>query len=282
MTGAIKQDSSKERLIKTLHIDTSLQIERCKIPAISDIVEKTIEAFDFSSTSTFAKFEFLRAWIRDLLYLYDNSLDIKRPEDLTGLVNHRLNKCPYNKRRVSRCLDGIQKYLSLTPGNIPYDAAVVRFRAHLRNGILGSNTWWERSIHYEFDGTGCMCAKEKPVQRVGGRIEMIIKKCKPERIECQIKSFFEKNKHLFIKIKEAIESLDSGASKELLNAKDTIETVLKKPYKLCDDSVCSKLGDIIIAIDGIEMDTFAANNDKEWVLIAQTLDKQLLNPLKKD
>ncbi|HSV98978.1 MAG TPA: hypothetical protein VLI39_02325 [Sedimentisphaerales bacterium] len=52
------------------------------------------------------------------------------------------------------------------------------------------------------------------------------------------------------------------------------------PQRVCQDNVCVKLGDILVALDGISIESFAANNDKEWIPLARALGKHLLNPLR--
>lgn len=269
-----------QKLIKTIHIDTSLQIERCKEPKKARIVEQRLKDFGFTSTSSYAKFEFKCAWLRDLVYLYSASHKVRRVEQLIGYVNDRLNAHPVNRRRVNRCLEAIVAYLSRVPGELSYAAAFLRLRTHILEAIISAYPWWEQSTYHEYDGTGCVRANEQPKRRAGGFLDMSIPQCRVKNIKCTVHQFFEKNKELFIAIKFAIESLGKNASKELQKAKKIIENAEKKPENLCDDSNCRKLGDILIAIDGFDMDYFAANNDKEWELLSQVLGKELVNPVR--
>ena len=39
------------------------------------------------------------------------------------------------------------------------------------------------------------------------------------------------------------------------------------------------MSDALIAVDGLGMDEFAANNPKEWITIAAALGKPLINPV---
>lgn len=265
---------------KTVHIDTSLQIERCKEPRKRETVERALEGFDFTSTSTYARFEFKCAWVKDLAYLYAESQSIERPEELLSRVHEKLGAHPFHRNRLSRCIEGIVKYLSRVPGNLPYEVALLRFRAHILNGIMGAYPWWEQSTHHEYNGTHCVRATEPPKKHAGGRIDMTIHRCKPKDIRCRLSEFFEQHRKRFCAIKLAIEALGDKASKELLKAKELIQIAEKNPRSLCDDSKCRSMGDVLIAVDGGDMDYFAANNDKEWILLAEVLGKELINPVR--
>ena len=48
---------------------------------------------------------------------------------------------------------------------------------------------------------------------------------------------------------------------------------------LCDNRHCARIADAIIAVDGRKVDEYAANNDKEWRLLARSMGKTLLNPV---
>ena len=58
-----------------------------------------------------------------------------------------------------------------------------------------------------------------------------------------------------------------------------VEKATGDPEMLCDDHTCRRLGDVLIAIDGKDMQTFIANNDSEWKLLAEVMEKLLLNPV---
>jgi len=69
-------------------------------------------------------------------------------------------------------------------------------------------------------------------------------------------------------------------STELSSMRDHIRRAEENPAHLCNDRHCCKLADMLIAVDGRNMDEFAANNDGEWRPIAKILGKPLINPVK--
>lgn len=276
----VPKTSKEEKTVKTVHIDTSLQIERCKAPKKAQIVERSLKVFRFKSTSSYARYEFKRAWLRDLAYIYSALQEVNRIEELLGYVNDKLNAHPSNRRRVSRCIQGIESFLSKNPGNISYEASFIRLRSHIGNAILDAYNWWDHSITHEYDGIGCCRAAEQPRQLAGGKIDVSIPQCRQNKIKCAIHQFFEKNRDHFIAIKLAIEALGDNVSKELQETQKIIQDAERNPKYLCDDRNCRTLGDSLIAIDGLNMDCFAANNDKEWALLSKVLGKELVNQVR--
>jgi hypothetical protein len=273
-------DLKAKSKIRTVHIDTSVQIERCKAYRKAQIVNKSLQHFPFKSTSSYAKYEFKAAWLRDLTYLYSASQKVSQVEELYGYIDDKLNANLKTRNRLSRCLQAMESFLSKIEWDISPRTYFVRLQSHIRNTILGAYTWWNQSITHEYGGTGCVRAFEEPRELLGGKIDCSIPQCRPNNINCAIHEFFKKNEELFTSIAIAIESLSDNASKELKEAKKIIEDAKKNPNYLCDDRVCRKLGDVLIAIDGVDMDCFAANNDKEWGLLSKVLGKELINPVR--
>lgn len=277
-TVAIRSPGNKRT--GTVHIDTSLQVERCKVQKKAQVVEEELRSFCFKSTSSFAKLEFKRAWLQRLSYLYSATQKVSRVDELIGYISDKLCSHPGHRRRLSTCLQGIESFLARVNEDISSTSQLVRLRIHIRNAILGAYVWWDSSVTHEYDGTGCVRAAEQPKQLGGGRLDVSIPRCKQGETGCTINEFFEKNKDYFVAIGQAIDRLGDQASKELVTAKGIIERAEKHSPHLCDSNICLKLGDCLIAIDGLNMDCFAANNDKEWQLLSDVLGKKLLNPVR--
>jgi len=282
MTAAeeVLNESSREKKIKTVHIDTSLQIERCKVQKKAQVVEKKLKEFGFKSTSSYAKLEFKRAWLQRLLYLYVASQNVDRFDELIGYINDNLGAHLKHLRRLNTCLQAVESFLSKINEQLSPTAQIIRLQSHIRNAILGAYPWWDLSITHEYNGTSCARAAEQPRELSGGKIDVSIPQCRQNNIKCTIHRFFENNKERFQAIKVKIEKCGNSASNELQQAKKIIEAAESSPEYLCDDRNCTKLGDVLIAVDGLDMDYFAANNDKEWLLLSKVLGKPLINPVR--
>lgn len=282
LTDSITKKQTATTTVRTVHIDTSLQIERCKAPRKKQVIEDTLQEFAFKSTSSYARLEFKRAWLQRLAYLHKACREVKRDDELLGYVQDRLGSHPLLQRRLCTCIQAIESFLSEIQESLTPEARLLRLRSHIKSAILSAYSWWNHpsTVTHEYDGTHCVRAYEEPERRPNGMIDVSIPRCKPNKVKCCIQQFFEKNRNQFVSVKRAIENLGTDASPELCRAKSIIEAAEKNPKSLCNSTTCPKIGDVLIAIDGLLMDCFAANNDSEWQLLADVLDKELINPVR--
>jgi|GEM_PF-2414184 len=268
------------KTVTTIHLDTSLQIERCKAERKAKPVAVFLKRFRFSSTSSYAKLEFKRAWLQRLAYLYSLSGEVETVGELNGVLADRLGSHPMHKRKLSTCLQAIEAFLKPSSGRISEAAQLARMRAHLRGAVLNAYSWWEASVTHEYNGTGCVRASERPRISGGGKLDVSIPKCQRSAVRCRVLRFLQDNQKHLKAIKAEIDRLGTTASDELKEAKAVLDAFENDPQRVCQDNVCVKLGDILVAIDGVSMECFAANNDKEWGPLARALRKRLLNPLR--
>src|SRR5260221_7553476 len=101
---------------RTVHIDTSLLIEQQKVESKAAPVLAAIAGYVFSSTSTYARKEFKRAWLKDLGLIYKLCDGCQTIADLYDKVRQSTNH-PAAKRRRERCLDAIYAFLSTLDPN---------------------------------------------------------------------------------------------------------------------------------------------------------------------
>ena len=156
--------------------------------------------------------------------------------------------------------------------------ALLRLREHLSLAILNSQTYWDRHVHHHFDQTGCVRASIKPRRQANDLIIFTVPRCKRSDIRCKINKFFISEQQTFITVKNAIDSLGDKASDQCKQASIELAKAVSDPERLCEDKNCARLGDILIAADSGSVSTLAANNDKDWIPIANALGKQLINP----
>ncbi|MGA2499608.1 MAG: hypothetical protein ABSH20_17870 [Tepidisphaeraceae bacterium] len=265
----------------TVLLDTTVQLDRQKYRPQDDCVARCLNHFSFHATSSNARLEAKRAWIQRLAYLHQECAYAQNIPELISRVNRKLGANRHHHRMLTTCIDAIAANLSRTSGNITAAASLLRFRGHLADAILSFTTWWERSVHHEFDGTGCVRAHERPTLDLNrDTINAAIKRCNRSRIQCRIHDLFTEHKEQFHKIVDAVETERYGAhqSDELRRSVQEIKKADANAEHLCDDRICARLGDSIIAIDGIEMAHYASTNETEWRPLAEVLQKTYVNP----
>ncbi len=259
-----------------VHIDTSLQIELQKSHNNANPVRAALSKYVFSSTSTYARKEFKRGWLQDLALIYKLCDRCKSVPELYDQVQSATNH-PMAQRRRSRCLDAIFAFLStLDSQKTTLEVALTRLRAHLGEAILGAYVKWDRTVTHQYDGTGCARSSERPSRASNGAIDVTVRECKQNKIQCSVHSFFDRNRDSFQKISD---SVSPDSSKELQDTKRIIASAMQNSTVLCDSGKCSGMSEALIAVDGLQSSHFAANNDKEWVTISNALGKPLINPV---
>lgn len=268
--------------VTTVLVDTSLLIEMQKRSAQADPVKEQLSHYRFQGASSYSKLEYKRAWIHRWRYIYDLTREegVSNVLDVHDRITSRLGAHPGKAAMLTTTLDQMSAFFHLDSGRITSRAQLWRLQAHAKRMVLSGARHLELSVTSFFCGTACIRAEEPVEQMCNGSLRATIAKCKPGRIQCRINEFFQKRRGYFESIAKHIDGLESP-SKQLQEMANHIKKAQSVDTHLCDSSNCSKLADAIIAVDGIDMDTFAANNDAEWKHISSVLEKPLINPVRR-
>lgn len=238
-------------------VDTDIQIfRRHPDPRLKNAAETAIKSYDLVGTSTYAKLEFKRNHLRDLAYLWNK---LRKVSGLAELYP-KLSKLTFRqKRKLGRILDGLGRITKKVEDRGIRLTEAERIECMLTELENIIEIDWERFDHrsqidYLVDGTGCVRAQEPPKIASGERMEVSIPQCRRDRILCRVHDFFIENRSDFEAVRDAITSLESEQSErltaELSRFKLHIETARTDSTHLCDDRICAKLGDVLIAVDG--------------------------------
>lgn len=262
---------------KAIHIDSTIlfapfkrQDEKIR-QALAVLSE-----YEIKTASSFSRLEFKRSWLQDMNYMH--SLLIKG-HDPAGLLNAAKNALVQRPRRVSRILEIFNRAWDEVAQSTPKSHIASRLRDRLRIGILTNWKKFAGNVDTIFNGTACLRATEPPkLNNETGAIDCSVPSCRRKKIRCKVHEFHSANAGHFGRIRD-ITNADETASAELRESSRTSSNAAVDPETLCDDRTCKKMGDAIIAVDGASLPVFAANNDKEWSLIAKALGKDLVNPI---
>ena len=271
-----------EKLSKVL-VDTSLLIEQQKREKYAKPVRDVLKQYEFQGISSYSKLEFKRAWLQRLAYLHGvcRNPNVRGIPDVLDWLNRKLAYVPAQRRRLQTCLDQLSLFLDLSGTVVSPVAQLVRLKAHCKHAVLSSTEALSRLVtrNFEFHGTGCVRAEELPTEYPNGSLKVTIPFCKKEDIRCRMPEFFRKHIETLDAVAAYVDA-DVDASDEMGRMRDCIRAAKSDPTYLCERRNCGRLADAIIALDGKDMDEFAANNDAEWLPIAQVMAKPLVNPVK--
>ncbi len=274
-------DRDEHGTVSTALIDTSLLVELQKERRYAAPVKQSLKHFRFKGISSFSLLEFKWVWPKRAVYLYS----IARKESVTCVrdvmseVEKKLANHPGSLRMMRTCYQLIMEFLE-RPGfsDVADFRTLKMFRAHCRRIALYAIYDLIEDATSVLRNTDCVRADEMPKETASGNLDLTITQCRPSDISCRLHEFFSDHLEDFLSVMDAGEKQD--ASPELAEIAKQIKLAKSDPERLCDDRNCRKIGDAIIAIDGIGMGTYVANNDKEWKPIARALGKTLINPVK--
>jgi hypothetical protein len=135
--------------------------------------------------------------------------------------------------------------------------------------------WFDESVDYLADGTGCVRSREGP-RLVRGHLEVIQKACRPSQIRCRIHRFFTENQTAFERIASEIDAVPEADKTNELKAIHRIAfQAVADPTMLCDDRNCRRFGDALIGVDGKGFPVIASSNVKEFTVICRALGNSL-------
>jgi len=258
-----------------IHLDTSVMLEQFKVASRAYKVVDALCPFRFKSTSTFARHELNRTWLTDLAFLYEQTRKHRRIEDVNAQIGKSFQGG--QKARMTRCLEIMQAHMSVFPGSISLDAALARLRGHLAHAIVNMQAWWDRKVSHQFNGTSCFIAQVRPTMAQNGMVDFVLGRCKPKHIRCRVHEFFDKESERFRQIVAKVQSLED-ASEQSRTSAETLRQAAGNSKHLCDSNNCRRIGDALIAVDCESVPVLAANNDRDWVPLAEVLEKKLINP----
>jgi len=265
----------------TVLIDTTLQIEQQKIEPRPEVIRKAVSGFTFRAASTYSRLEAKRSWIQRLAYIHTESKHVATIPQLLDRINSKLGSNLHHHRKLTTAVEAISACMAKLKGNLSDKAQMERLRYVVVDAILSLNTWWDRSVHHEFDGSKCIRARERPTFDTRSEtVKAGVARCLPSKIQCDIHNFAVQNMVYFDKVIDAVNNArhEAEKSEELKAAAGVLAKAKEKPERLCDDNICRKVGDCLIAVDGIGMCHFASTNDREWIPLSKIFEKHHVNP----
>lgn len=255
-----------------LFLDTSAQFNRHSLDKESKReIEELLSSARITGSSTYARLEFKMSFLRDLAYLHGK---LRQFRSIPALWSHLARLPPMHDRKLRRTLDHLARFWQDVSGDDSdrIDAILLS----IEQQVFTIWRWFDESVDYLEDGTGCIRSTEPP-RLVRGHLEVILNACRPERIRCRIHKFFNENRSLFERMVAGIESVEeSERSKELKSLQQITAEASANPTVLCDDRVCRKIGDALIGVDGKGFPALVSSNIKEFRVICAALRNKLI------
>lgn len=259
--------------VRDFFLDTTAQFNRHSLDqAVKQEIEALLATARISGSSTYARLEFKLSFLRDLAYLHGK---MRQFRSLPAVLAHLARLPTPHDRKLRRTLMHLARFWQNVPGGD--DATIDAILLSIEHSVITCWSWFDESVDYLADGTGCVRSKEPPRIARSGHLEVILNQCRPERIRCRIHRFFQENRALFEGIVSEIEKLPEGErSNEMKSIQRITREASANATVLCDDRVCRKIGDALIGIDGRGFPAIVSSNRKEYEAICNALATRLV------
>jgi hypothetical protein len=269
-------------------VDTSIQIARvAHRPEIQDLIKRRIKSFDRVVSSLIVRQEFKRRLLKDARYVLETITDRGSYRRAFRHIHDSLRAS--RKQRMSiQLLLTIDETAEDEVGHHDIDEQDTdadrtdRAKLLLRTLILIGVKTSEAELHQVIQDSNCACSKiairEK---RPFVSYDFGPDKCSKAPNGCGIGKFLADHAGPLKVILDKLESLPAGAepgqkSDELIRAEEFIKQFFNDPSKIESLDPCSRVGDLLIALESCQFETMYTMNGKESQHLAKSLGQTLV------
>jgi hypothetical protein len=178
-----------------LFLDTTAHFNRQSTrQEVREEIDRLISSVRITGTSTYSRLEFKRSFVQDLAYLHGK---LRQFRSLRAAFGHLSRLQPRQHRKLSRVLAHLERFYQDAPGGEreTVEAILLAIEAN----ALTVMEWFDESVDYVADGTGCVRSKEIP-RLIRGHLDVAVRSCRVEDVRCRIHRFFVENRPTFGRI----------------------------------------------------------------------------------
>jgi hypothetical protein len=264
----------KTRLHVTKHdvlfLDTTIQIARiCHDPRIRESIQQRLSAISFSVTGEIVRLEYKRRFLKDARYLLDLFELYGDHRKVFRHVTEKLGRHQKRKQQIS-----LQVLCTLMEGE---DDASLSDRAKLLlTGLVRDGLdEFEEDVGHVRSAINCGCASIG-IKQKGKRYDFGAEKCSKVG-SCGIVEFLDQHKQALHDILQHLEAIPAAElSVELERARDFIRLYNSNPGAVRAAEPCQTVGDLLIALESVEIPAFYTINERESTHLCKALEQSLI------
>ena len=281
-----EQDQRLGRFERTRHthrmtgtavfLDTSIQIARFfHGPQMRDKIEKRIACFDISTSSLVVRQEYKRRIMKEAKYLLGQFRQRGSFNEVRRWVDTVLSPKANRKRNI--CVDLLdtmgESVDARESDQEKSERAILLLESLLEYGMSD----FDDSVDHIVDASGCACGKHSIRVDPDGRVSLGKDKCSQVASECGVAEFLAKNRDKLKLIHDTLgRASPDDLTEELERSRAFMEKVLSDSGSIEDSDPCSKVGDLLIALESQDIKTFYTVNKKESRLLCPCLGQVLI------
>jgi hypothetical protein len=255
-----------------IFLDTSIQIARVVHSAEKKRkIENQIRNYTTVYTSLIVKQEYKRRLLKEAQYLL---YQLERLKSIEAVLRHVVDHLSQNRRKQNICLQLVTTIFEDKTEKDKTDRAKSTLRNLIRLGLSD----FEYSVHNIIEDSGCACARTPIIEEVPyKKYNFGPEKCHKARATCDVIEFLRNRKSDLQKVLVSLQSLPSEKrTQELKRAEKFIEQVLSDFSSAPTLNGCLKVGDLMIAMESVNVESFYSMNIKESLHICRALDQSFI------
>ncbi|MCI0339150.1 MAG: hypothetical protein L0226_16380 [Acidobacteria bacterium] len=252
-------------------LDTSIQIARAiHSRKTKEWIKSRIENYSGTVTSLIVRQEYKRRFLKEAAYLLNLFNEKQSFAKVQRHVTDRLTFRHQRKQKIN--LETLTTILEGSSDDDLTERSVRYLRALLRLGL----SEFDAGVDEIIDDSGCACAKlpiieDEPYKRYRFGTD----KCSKTLGACGIIEFIKVRKYDLYRVQNKLRSLNEKTD-ELRRAEEFIQKVLDGPDAANSYNPCLKFGDLIIALESVNVSVFYTLNGKESQHFCRALNQNLV------
>lgn len=262
-------------LSRAVVLDTSVQVDRCKMPLRAEAVRQCLEGFDHTIVTGIGLLEFKAVYLQTLVYIHGELA--RKGARLTRVRDRVIESMHQQSRLRAHVFNNVIRVFSR--GVNPTEEADIelaeRARLKLEDVIPRFYRWFrEESADTYLNNQRVRCnrADEAPLKRdKRATFDPLLPHCRHGvNKTCTVETLVRENGgQVLERVKEL--DLDGEAHGQLVRASAQIENVINNRQMQMDWGHCRRIGDLLI---GMEVQGIASHalstNARDWRVVCHT------------
>jgi hypothetical protein len=252
-------------------LDTTIQVDRCKMATRRKTIEELLQAYDFVISTGISLLEFKATLIQECITIHDF---LKR----VGLYTKVRDRLTESSHRQAKLRGHIFNNIISISGQSSFviteekDRRLAeRARLLLATKIPRLYDWFCASVgSVQTLDIQCTRAKERPAIK-GVAFEPNLPKCRMGNKFCKVEEFIRKAAAPIIEsVAAKVEAMNSEDAQQLRGTIEVFRSVLDKDAKL-SHSECRRAGDMLIALEGVASGAThsLSTNARDWSVVSE-------------
>lgn len=266
-----------------IFLDTTIMIDcLCKGKEAKRRIEEMLLKYEKSYTSRYAKMEFKKGLLQNLIYLHGKIVQCTNLREVFGAIS-KLSATP-QRSKLSSILENIelfyQKIWNKRPSQIMEKYGDVTIDEYLKSAAesflnrLIRQSWqkFDRITDETINPTYCFVDMDGP--RKSGRIyDNTPRTCDKSKFRCGCRNFFNNNFKNFTSILDRLKALPNPDN-ETINRIRSLKQILRVRNREIRQKDCWYCGDAIMAVEAPNGADVFNNNQKHYVPICEAIGKR--------